>query len=217
LNNLNGISRRFLMGGAFASGVNSIFGKSAYAACQLTAKQPEGPFFPAHASESDLDMTNMSGGTGRALGDLIEVSGQVRDSQCYPVPGCNLEIWQANAKGRYAHPKDRNNNEPLDPNFQGYAHIVTDRNGNYRFVTIVPGSYRANGDWVRPSHIHFKVKGEFSTLTTQMYFDGEPHNSEDYLLNALELQERRTVIVKFDQARADGIKRGKFNLVIANR
>lgn len=216
MNNLSRISRRVLLGGAFVSGVNVIFGKSAYAACQLTAKQPEGPFFPPHVSESDLDMANVSGGTGRAFGDLIEVSGQVRDSQCHPVSGCHLEIWQANARGRYAHPKDRNNDEPLDPNFQGYAHIVTDKNGNYRFVTIVPGSYRANRDWVRPSHIHFKVTAEFSTLTTQMYFDGDAHNSDDYLLNGLEMRERHTLIVKFDQARADGIKRGKFNLVIAN-
>ena len=216
MSDLSRISRRSLVGGAFASGVNSIVGKSVNAACLLTGKQLEGPFYPEGMSEADWDMTNVSGGTGRALGDVIEVSGQIRDNRCYPVPGCNLEIWQANAKGRYAHPRDTNNNEPLDPNFQGYAHIVTDRNGNYRFVTIVPGSYRANADWVRPSHIHFKIESEFSSLTTQMYFDGDAHNSEDYLLNGLEMQERRTLIVKFDQARADGVRMGRFNLVIAN-
>ena len=163
------------MGGAFASGVNSIFGKSAYAACQLTAKQPEGPFFPAHASESDLDMTNMSGGTGRALGDLIEVSGQVRDSQCYPVPGCNLEIWQANDEGCYGIVEDCDTGNPENDYFNLRGKFFSDVNGDYTFESILPGYYGS-----RPRHIHIKITTpNQEELISQLYFENDPFCEDD--------------------------------------
>ena len=216
LTDLSQISRRALVGGAVAGGINMLAENSVNAACLWTAKQAEGPFYPEEVSETDWDMTNVVGGTGRAFGEVIEVSGQVRDSRCHSVGGCTLEIWQANARGRYAHLHDTGNSQPLDHNFQGYARIVADGNGNYRFVTIVPGSYPANGDWIRPPHIHFKVKSAFSSLTTQMYFDGNEHNDQDYLLNGVALEDQRALLVKFDQIHANGMRAGKFDLVLAD-
>jgi protocatechuate 3,4-dioxygenase beta subunit len=164
----------------------------------------------------DWDLTSVSGKTGRAEGDVIEVTGQVRDAKCQPLPGSVLEVWQANRHGRYNHPGDQAADRPLDPNFQGYARIVTDKDGNYRFLTIIPGSYSAMGDWVRPRHIHFKVHAPFNPpVTTQMYFAGEPLNDKDLLLAPLSPEQRASLEVSFDTVRADGIRTGVFNPILA--
>ncbi len=104
----------------------------------------------------------------------------------------------------------------MDPNFQGYARIATDKDGRYRFLTIIPGSYPAIGDWVRPRQIHFKVHAPFNpTVTTQMYFAGEPLNDKDLLLAPLSPEQRASLEVSFDTVRADGIRTGVFNPTIA--
>ena len=117
--------------------------------------------------------------------------------------------------GRYAHPSDSGNSQPLDTNFQGHARISTEYNGQYSFITILPGSYPAGKNWIRPPHIHFKVKSRYSSLTTQMYFSGSEHNRNDYLLNALGPEERNSLIVQLDRTRSDGIRRGTFNITLA--
>jgi protocatechuate 3,4-dioxygenase beta subunit len=104
----------------------------------------------------------------------------------------------------------------LDPNFQGYARIVTDKDGRYRFLTIIPGPYPAIGDWVRPRHIHFKVHAPFNPpVNTQMYFAGEPLNDKDLLLAPLSPEQRASREVSFDTVRADGIRTGVFNPILA--
>jgi protocatechuate 3,4-dioxygenase beta subunit len=191
-------------------------GRAAKAACALTPSQVAGPFYPQTIQDYDWDLTSVSGGTGRAEGEVIEVTGQVLDAKCQPLPGSVLEVWQANVHGRYNHPGDKLTDRPLDPNFQGYARIVADKVGRYRFLTIIPGSYPAIGDWVRPPHIHFKVHAPFNpSVTTQMYFAGEPLNDKDLLLAPLSSGQRAALEVSFDTVRADGIRTGVFNATIA--
>ena len=209
------ISRRIVVSGILGGGLTLVMGKQVRAACVLTAGQAEGPFYPTEFQETDVDMTTVSGGTDRAGGEVIEISGMVLDGKCQPVGNCNLEVWQANSLGRYAHPSDSGNSQPLDTNFQGHARISTDYNGMYRFITIFPGSYPAGANWIRPPHIHFKVKSRNSSLTTQMYFAGSEHNKNDYLLNALGPEERNSLIVRFDRTRSDGIRTGMFNITLA--
>ena len=127
------------------------------------------------------------------------------------------QIWQANANGRYAHPRDGAEDRPLDPNFQDYARVLTDENGEYRFITIKPGSYTAMGPWLRPLHIHVHVGAPFNpSVTTQMYFAGDPHKADDRLLQELKPSQRSVLEVSFEQTKADGTKAGNFNLVLAD-
>jgi protocatechuate 3,4-dioxygenase, beta subunit len=109
--------------------------------------------------------------------------GRVLNRAGEPLPGATIEIWQANAHGRYTHPSDTNP-APLDPNFNGFALQTTDAEGRYRFKTIKPGSYPTGVDnWLRPPHIHFDVSGKRDRLVTQMYFPGEALNDLDRIFN----------------------------------
>jgi protocatechuate 3,4-dioxygenase, beta subunit len=118
--------------------------------------------------DADADLTVIGGGAGHAEGEVIHVMGRVLDARGAPVVGATVEIWQANAKGRYAHPADRNL-APLDPNFQGFGAQLTDGDGQYRFKTIKPAAYPINPmnpQRVRPPHIHFDVSGRDARLVT---------------------------------------------------
>jgi len=125
----------------------------------------------------DADLTRNSAKNGEPLGERIIVTGRVLDEYARPVPNTLVEVWQANACGRYVHIVDQHD-APLDPNFLGAGRCVTDAEGRYRFKTIKPGAYpwgnHFNG-W-RPNHIHFSLFGpSFTTrLVTQMYFPGDP-------------------------------------------
>ena len=210
------LSRRKILTGMIAGAALVATGRTAKAACEVTPFQVDGPFYPLAIRDYDWDLTSVTGGTGRAEGDVIEVTGQVIDEKCQPLPGSVLEVWQANVRGRYDHPGDSSTERPFDPNFQGYARIPTDKDGMYRFLTIIPGSYSAIGDWVRPPHIHFKVHAPFNpSVTTQMYFSGEPLNDKDLLLAPLSPAQRASLEVSFETVRADGIRTGVFNPILA--
>ena len=137
-----------------------------------------GPAFGHLAmGEHDADLTRNAVKNGEPIGERIIVAGHVRDQAGRPVPNTLVEVWQANAAGRYIHKADQHG-APIDPNFLGAGRCLTDENGRYRFVTIRPGSYpwtNTTNAW-RPSHIHFSVFGaSFSSrLITQMYFPGDP-------------------------------------------
>ena len=210
----NLINRRATVCGALTACFNIIVMRSTLAACQLTAEQAEGPFYPVEIPENDWDLTKVNGGLQRAKGEVIQVVGQVLNNKCRPVAGCDLVVWQANSKGRYAHPDDSGSKEPLDKNFQSDGRIKADVKGFYRFLTIVPGAYSAGRNWVRPPHIHFKIQSSHASLTTQMYFAGNEYNESDYLLKSLAHSDRKTLIVPFDEVRADGIKTGRFNIIL---
>ena len=111
------------------------------------------------------------------MGERIIVHGHVLDEDKRPVPDTLVEIWQANACGRYVHNVDQHP-APLDPNFTGAGRAVTDKKGYYQFITVKPGAYpwgNHHNAW-RPNHIHFSVFGHsfLSRLVTQMYFPGDP-------------------------------------------
>ena len=161
-----------------------------------TADQILGPFYPVEGKFEHVDdLTHLPGKDGRAKGQLLEVSGRVLTTDGEPVRGARLEIWQANAAGRYAHPDDRNP-APLDPNFLGYTTLVSSDDGTYRFRTIKPGAYPTGPDEIRPPHIHFEVFGRRDTLVTQMYFEGDALNEKDRWLQSLRRPERLMVKVR---------------------
>jgi protocatechuate 3,4-dioxygenase beta subunit len=127
-------------------------------------------------------------GATQAIGQLMHLRVRVLDEDGAPVGGTVVEIWQANAAGRYIHPND-DDHAPPDPNFYGAARLVTDESGSFELRTVKPGAYPVpTGDgWWRPPHIHFSVFGKvwLSRLVTQMYFPGEPLNPQDRILNAV--------------------------------
>jgi protocatechuate 3,4-dioxygenase beta subunit len=159
----------------------------ALAALIPTPEQTAGPFRPLKPLESDADLTMVKGAKAHADGQIIQVTGRVLDVDGKPIRGAAVEVWQANARGRYDHPRDVNP-EPLDPNFQGYARVLTDDDGRYRFKTVKPGAYPMNPmnpDAIRTPHIHFDVAGKRTHLVTQMYFPGEKLNATDRIFSAM--------------------------------
>lgn len=193
--------RGVLLGvGAWAGGASGAAAQTVPA----TDFQVLGPFYPIDRSgEHDLDMTRLRGRRQRAAGRVVELSGRVLNARGQPVNGAEIEIWQANAVGRYAHPSDLNPN-PLDPNFQGYARLRTGRDGSYRIITVKPEGYAVPGTpVVRTPHIHFDVAGRADRLVTQMYFpDEQQRNAVDPLLNRS--PNARTVIAQAADAREAG-------------
>ena len=160
-----------------------------------TPDQILGPFYPV-AKTPNLagDLTHLPGQAGRAKGQLLNVTGRVLNIKGEPVRGAKLEVWQANANGRYTHPADANP-APLDPNFEGFTVLKSDdAEGRYKFKTIKPGGYPAGPGIVRPPHIHFRLSGHDDELVTQMYFDGEPLNEQDRFLQSV-LPDRRALLI----------------------
>jgi len=173
------ITRRHLVVGAAA-----VAGVSAARAQNLTATsgQDLGPFYPVlRPADHDADLTRLKGRKGTAAGQPIQVIGRIVDLHGNPVRNASVEIWQCNAAGRYAHPGDRANPAALDPTFQGFARLATDRDGQFKFRSVKPKDYDTPVGRRTP-HIHFSIDGHRERLVTQMYFPGEPLNDGDFLL-----------------------------------
>ena len=156
---------------------------------------------PGRVSAADADLTAGHPG-GEPLGERIIVTGRVLDSDGRPVPDALIEIWQANASGRYAHAVD-DHPAPLDPNFAGAGRCLTDSLGRYRFLTIKPGAYpwRNHLNAWRPAHIHFSLFGRAFTqrLITQMYFPSDPLFRYDPIFNSIrDPAARERLIARFD-------------------
>ena len=168
-----------------------------------TVSEVSGPIFtPEKLLVKACDLTTQS--SGEAIGERMIVSGRLLDQDGHPIPHSLIELWQANAAGRYLHKSDQHD-APLDPNFTGVGHTFTDSEGRYRFVTIRPGKYpwRNHYNAWRPAHIHFSVFGPaFATrLITQMYFPGDPLLPFDPIFNSISDHEaRQRLICKFDWA-----------------
>ena len=180
--------RRIVLRAGFALGAMSLAGQLRLAhgqqPSQPTAMEIIGPFYPvSKPSDQDTDLTQIAGHSGRAQGQVLYVTGRVLARNGEPVPGAVIEVWQANAAGRYAHAGDKNP-APEDPDFQGYAKFVTDSEGRYAFKTIKPAPYPARPGWMRPSHIHFDISGKITRLVTTMYFEGDPLHEQDRLIKA---------------------------------
>ena len=159
-----------------------------------------GPRFSESRYPSIIDISR--NGAHEAMGERIIVRGRVVDEDNRPVPHTMIEIWQANAAGRYNHPGDTHD-APLDPNFRGEGRVFSDAEGWYQFVTIKPGAYpwRNHYNAWRPNHIHFSLFGPgFATrLITQMYFPGDPLLALDPVYNSIpDPLARARLIASFD-------------------
>ena len=181
------ISRRNLVVGGGA-----VVGLAASAGAQKlvpTSGQDLGPFYPVvRPKDEDADLTRVRGAKGIARGDPINVIGRVVDLRGRPVRGVRLDLWQANAVGRYDHPGDHANPAAVDPNFQGFARLLSDRDGNFKFRSIKPKAYNTPIG-MRTPHIHFDIHGRSERLVTQMYFPGEALNASDALLRMADPRE----------------------------
>ena len=145
-----------------------------------TPPQILGPFYPVmHEPLAGGDLTD----GGKAHGPILYLSGRVLTLAGEAVVDARVEIWQANAYGRYAHPNDETG-QPLDPHFNGFAVTTTDAQGRYAFKTVRPRAYQVSPERWRPAHIHFNVIGKTEQLVTQMYFVGEEWNEKDTWLNS---------------------------------
>ena len=185
----NDHQRRVLLRAAISLGLGAIVGRVAAADSPLrpTPANALGPFYPPQKpADSDADLTRVEGHAQRAAGTILYVAGRVIDTNGKPIGGAELELWQANAFGRYIHPADSDASGALDPNFQGYGRLRADADGNYRIKTIRPPPYSG-----RTPHIHFNVARSGTTLTTQMFFEGEALNERDFLYRYLGRDDRR--------------------------
>lgn len=157
---------------------------------------------PGRIGELDHDLTRQH--AGEPIGQRIVVHGRVLDGDGRPVPDSLVEIWQANAAGRYRHTGDRWP-APLDPNFDGVGRTVTDSQGRYEFVTVKPGAYpwRNHDNAWRPAHIHFSLFGRSFTqrLVTQMYFPDDPLFGQDPIFNSVPEAARHRMVSRFDLER----------------
>jgi protocatechuate 3,4-dioxygenase beta subunit len=172
-----------------------------------------------HGEEADLTRQH----AGDPLGERIIVHGRVMDAAGRPLAGTLVEIWQANAAGRYAHAVDQHP-APLDPNFTGAGYCLTDGEGAYRFVTIKPGAYpwRNHPNAWRPAHIHFSVFGRtFSQrVITQMYFPGDPLMAIDPIVGSIaDPAARASLVASFDLERTvpEWALAYRFDIVLSGR
>ena len=168
----------------------------------LTLSELTGPWRPSErVTPEDADLTRNAGTGGEAIGQRIIVTGHVTDERGAPLPNMLIEIWQANAAGRYVHKADQWPG-PLDPNFLGIGRCLTNEAGEYRFLTVRPGAYpwRNEPNAWRPAHIHISLLGNTwkDRLVTQMYFPDDPLLGRDAIFNAVPESSRRRLIASYD-------------------
>lgn len=163
-----------------------IVARPVQAVLNLTPPQTAGPFYPrVKPQDSDADLTQVSGRDDVASGSVIEVIGRVLSAKGGPIEGAVVEIWQADAHGRYFDPGDQGAGTRRDVAFQGYGAVKAGRSAAYRFRTIRPAAY-GGGTFRRTPHIHFRiVTPTGQELVTQMYFPNEPLNAQDFILGSL--------------------------------
>jgi protocatechuate 3,4-dioxygenase beta subunit len=183
---------------------------------------PSGPVYgEGPLAETDSDLTRQH--AGEPLGERIIVTGRVLDRGGRPVPGALIEIWQANAAGRYIHERDRHP-APLDPNFTGAGRLLTGADGTYRFTTVKPGAYpwRNHPNAWRPAHIHLSVFGRAFTdrLVTQMYFPGDPLFAADPIFQSIpdaRLRERLVSRLDWETTTPEWALGYRFDIVLGGR
>jgi protocatechuate 3,4-dioxygenase, beta subunit len=170
----------------------------------------------------DNDLTKNARVNGEPIGERIKVMGRVMDEFGRGLPHVLIEIWQANAAGRYIH-KAEIHDAPLDPNFLGGGRLLTDNEGNYSFYTIKPGAYPWGNHYNawRPNHIHFSVLGHQleHRLVTQMYFPGDPLFAYDPIFQSTPTHARELLIARFrmDWTEAEFALAYEFNIVLNGR
>jgi protocatechuate 3,4-dioxygenase, beta subunit len=171
-----------------------------------TLSETSGPVFRHDVVRSE-DSNLTAQHAGDPIGERILVYGRVLDDAGQPIPQALVEVWQANAAGRYRHHMDRHD-APLDPNFSGAGRVFSDAEGRYEFRTIKPGAYPWGNHYNawRPAHIHFSLFGAglLSRLVTQMYFPGDPLQLLDPIFNSIpDARARQRLIARFDIGRTE--------------
>jgi protocatechuate 3,4-dioxygenase, alpha subunit len=158
-----------------------------------TPSQTVGPFFHLGLDRPEWADLAAEG----AAGGRIAVEGRITDGDGAPVADAFLELWQANAAGRYAHPDDGRDEAPLDPHFRGFGRTCTDADGRFRFTTIRPGPVPGRGNALQAPHIEVALfaRGLLKQLYTRIYFADEPRNDADPILSAIEDPAVRQTIV----------------------
>lgn len=160
-----------------------------------TASQTVGPFFHLGMARPDwADLTR-----DNPAGERILIEGRVLDGDGAPVPDAVIEVWQANAAGRYNHPDDVQTDKPLDPQFRGFGRAATDSEGRFRIATIRPGPVPGRGNALQAPHLTLAVfgRGLLRHLYTRLYFADEPANANDPLLSSIEDEAaRRTLLAR---------------------
>lgn len=180
-----------------------------------TPSQTVGPFFHlglAHAEWADMAADNPP---GDLAGERIAIEGRVIDGDGMAVPDALIELWQANAAGRYNHPDDQQEDKPLDPHFRGFGRVATDAEGHFRVMTIKPGPVPGNGNALQAPHINIALfaRGLLKHLYTRIYFADEPANAGDPLLSSIEDQAaRRTLLARRTQGESPAVYR--FDIVL---
>lgn len=185
-----------------------------------TKAQTEGPFYPEDWTEYevDADMTQLASGEALAKGQLTVLTGRVLDFKTSkPIAGAQVDVWQANAFGQYFHDSDATEEDLKDKNFQYRCRIKTDKEGRFAFKTIKPSPYPAGNGWVRPPHIHYKiVTDSHKELITQMYFEGDPLNSLDLILQNMTAPQQDGVIVNFKENQSKVLE-GDFTISLVKK
>jgi protocatechuate 3,4-dioxygenase beta subunit len=184
----------------------------------VTPPQVEGPFYPeSDLGDTDMNLTQVAGRSGSAEGEHIFVHGQVRDAAGAPLTNATVDIWQANAVGKYSHAEDPNP-APLDPNFQGWGIVQTDAEGYYRFKTIKPGAYSLSflgGEGWRARHIHYKVShSDHVPVTTQLYFPGDPLIEQDLEIVKAPEKDRWMLMSVLEEPHQSGLDIYRFDVVL---
>jgi protocatechuate 3,4-dioxygenase, alpha subunit len=175
---------------------------------ELTPFQTVGPFFSICLSEAGSARI----ATENAIGRHITIEGTVRDGAGALVPDALVEVWQANAAGRYAHPDDHQP-KPLDPNFSGYGRAPTDDEGRFTIETVMPGRVPGPGDALQAPHLLLGIlaRGILTRLVTRVYFDDEPSTADDAILKLVPAERRATLIARHtirDDYRIDLVLQG---------
>ena len=178
-----------------------------------TAWQTQGPFLDRKLIRHGNDLTRAAPDAPQAAGEVIEIAGRVLQEAGQPVPGCLLELWQANAAGRYRHPADRSE-RPLDPYFMGFGRALTDPDGRYTFRTIKPGAVPYEGNRWQAPHILVSLfaAGLLRRLVTRIYFADEPANDSDPVLATVDDPTARATLIA--RRESGGQPRYVFNVVL---
>lgn len=188
--------RRRLLGLGLFVGTCALTHTAAAAVLQPTPPMTAGPFRPrTPPAEVDADLGQLEGHARRALGIPFVLDLLVLDAHGAPVAGAGIDLWQANARGRYAHPGDSDASGPLDADFQGYAQLRTDAAGRLRVRSVLPGAY-GDGSFRRTPHLHLIVHAGDTRLVTQMFFPDQPLNAGDFLYGRLSPAARRAATAR---------------------
>jgi protocatechuate 3,4-dioxygenase alpha subunit len=177
-----------------------------------TGSQTAGPFFRFGLDHPEWgDLTD----GGRARGEKIRIDGRIVDGDKAPLPDALIEIWQANAAGRYAHPEDKQA-KPLDPHFRGFGRCASDKDGRFRFVTVKPGAVPGRGNALQAPHISLCIfaRGLLKQVTTRLYFPDEALNKADPVLGLAEDAARRKTLLAQPAGQEGGARLFRFDIVL---